>query len=134
LRRPSSLLSRKRPFRVPARINAPTSGKKLSRDRVQGRSSRRRRETMAKLTDEQREFLDNHPYVGTVTTLREDGSPHSTIVWIDTENGYVSFNTAAGRAKERHLRQDPRVSVLVVDPENPYQWVSVSGPAELTTE
>ena len=89
---------------------------------------------MAKLTDRQREFLDDNPFVGTVTTLRPDGSPHSTIVWVDTENGSVGFNTAAGRAKERHLRQDPRVSVLVVDPQNPYQWVSISGPAELTTE
>jgi PPOX class probable F420-dependent enzyme len=88
---------------------------------------------MANLSDKQREFLEN-PYVATVTTLRSDGSPHSTIVWVDTDNGNVSFNTAAGRAKERHLRSDPRVSVMVVDPQNPYQWVAVSGPAELTTD
>ena len=52
---------------------------------------------MAKLTEKQKEFLRN-PYVGTVTTLREDGSPHSTVVWVDdVENGDVSFNTAYGR-------------------------------------
>ena len=44
------------------------------------------------------------------------------------------FNTAVGRAKERHLRRDPRASVLVVDPENSYRWLAVSGPAELTTD
>ena len=68
-----------------------------------------------------------------MTTLRQDGSPHSTVVWVDA-NGDLSFNTASGRAKERHLRRDPRVSLLVVDPENTYKWVAVSGTAELTTE
>ena len=45
----------------------------------------------------------------------------------------MMFNTAVGRAKERYLRQDPRVSLIVVDPEDAYKWVSVSGTAELTT-
>jgi len=88
---------------------------------------------VATLTDKQREFLDN-PFVATVTTLRKDGSPHETVVWIDTDNGEVVFNTAVGRAKERYLRNDPRVGVMVIDPENAYRWVSVSGKAELTTE
>jgi PPOX class probable F420-dependent enzyme len=88
---------------------------------------------MATLDDTARKFLDQ-PFVGTVTTLRSDGSPHSTIVWVDTDTGEVSFNTATGRAKEKHLRNDPRVSVLVVDPENTYKWVAVSGTAELTTD
>jgi PPOX class probable F420-dependent enzyme len=89
------------------------------------------RRPMTILDDNARKFLEQ-PFVGTVTTLRQDGSPHSTIVWVDS-NGDLSFNTAVGRAKERHLRQDPRVSLLVVDPENTYRWVAVSGTAELTT-
>ena len=89
---------------------------------------------MPKLTDKQREFIAENPFVATVTTLRPDGSLHSTIVWIDAEDGVVTFNTAVGRAKERYLRQDPRAAITVVHPENAYQWVSVSGPAELTTE
>ena len=64
---------------------------------------------MTTLNDKQRKFLE-HPFVGTLTTLRDDGSPHSTIVWVDTETDEVLFNTATGRAKERHLRKDPRVS------------------------
>ena len=35
---------------------------------------------MAKLEEKPRRFLDENPYVGVATTLREDGSPHSTIV------------------------------------------------------
>jgi PPOX class probable F420-dependent enzyme len=89
---------------------------------------------MAELTDTQRSFIADNPYVATATTLRRDGSPHNTIVWIDAEDGTITFNTAVGRAKERHLREDPRVAVTVVDPENTYRWVSVSGHAELTTD
>jgi PPOX class probable F420-dependent enzyme len=89
---------------------------------------------MAGLTEAQRKFIAENPYVATATTLREDGSPHNTIVWIDAEDGTVTFNTAIGRAKERHLRNDPRVAVTVVDPQNTYLWVSITGRAELTTE
>ena len=89
---------------------------------------------MAKLEDKPRKFLDENPYVGVATTLREDGSPHSTIVWVDVEGDKVSFNTALGRAKPKHLEHDPRASVLMVDPNNSYKWVAVSGPAEVTEE
>jgi PPOX class probable F420-dependent enzyme len=89
---------------------------------------------MAKLEEKPRRFLDESPYVGVVTTLREDGSPHSTIVWVDVEGDKVSFNTALGRAKPKHLQHDPRASLLMVDPNNAFRWVAVSGPAELTEE
>ena len=89
---------------------------------------------MAQLEEKKRKFLEENPFVGTVTTLRADGSPHSTIVWIDVDNGKVSFNTARGRAKSQHLERDPRASVLVVDPKDSYRWVAVSGPAQLTEE
>jgi PPOX class probable F420-dependent enzyme len=88
---------------------------------------------MATLTDKQKEFLNN-PFVATVTTLRGDGSPHSTIVWMEPLDGAVSFNTARGRAKERHLARDPRISLLVVDPNNPWKWIAVSGTAELVDD
>jgi PPOX class probable F420-dependent enzyme len=88
---------------------------------------------MAALTPQAREFLQQ-PYVGEVTTIRPDGSPHTTVVWVDVDTDEVLFNTAVGRAKERYLRKDPRVSLIVVDPEDPYRWVSVTGTAELDTK
>ena len=86
------------------------------------------------LTEAQRRFLDENPYVGVVTTIRPDGSPHSTVVWVDVENGVVTFNTEEGRAKPRYIAGDPRVSLLVLDPDDPYKWVAVSGPVDVTTE
>jgi PPOX class probable F420-dependent enzyme len=89
---------------------------------------------MAKLGEPQRKFLAENPFVGVVTDLRADGSPHSTVVWVDVEDGKVSFNTARGRVKPLNLERDPRASLTVVDPNNPYKWVSVSGRTELTEE
>jgi PPOX class probable F420-dependent enzyme len=89
---------------------------------------------MATLNEKQKKFLAENPFVGIVTELRKDGSPHSTVVWVDVEDGKVSFNTARGRAKPTNLDHDPRASLLVVDPNDPYKWVAVSGHAELTEE
>jgi PPOX class probable F420-dependent enzyme len=84
------------------------------------------------LTQSQLEFFDN-PYYGVVTTLRADGSPHSTMVWVERDGDALSFNTAYGRAKPGNLERDPRVSILVSAPDA-YHWISVSGRAELTTD
>jgi PPOX class probable F420-dependent enzyme len=88
---------------------------------------------MAKLNEKQIEFLEN-PYVGVVTTLRPDGSPQSTVVWVDVVDGVPSFNTARGRVKSRDLEADPRASLVVVDPSEAYKWVALDGRAELTDE
>ena len=89
---------------------------------------------MTKLSEKQAELFRGKNW-GTVTTLRGDGSPHSTPVWVDTDGAHVLFNTAIGRAKERHLRRDPRVSVTVLPADDQQSgYVSVTGTAELTEE
>jgi PPOX class probable F420-dependent enzyme len=70
------------------------------------------------LTDAQRQFLEN-PFVGVVTTLQPDGMPQSTVVWVDVDDEGVSINTAYGRVKPRNLERDPRLSLVVVDPDDP---------------
>ncbi|AEH37230.1 PPOX class F420-dependent oxidoreductase [Halopiger xanaduensis] len=72
---------------------------------------------------------------GHVATLGSDGHPHSSPVWVDHDDGEaVLFNTLRGRTKERNIRSDSRVSISVVDPDDPYRYVSVRGRAELTEE
>jgi PPOX class probable F420-dependent enzyme len=85
------------------------------------------------LTGDEKAFLES-PFVGVVTDLRPDGSPHSTIVWVDVDEDGVSFNTAWPRAKPRYISANPRVSLVVVDPGDPYRWISVSGTGELVDE
>jgi PPOX class probable F420-dependent enzyme len=88
---------------------------------------------MAKLTDAQRAFIRDNPYYAVVTTMREDGSPHSTVAWATEEDGKILINTTTRRAKGRYLARDPRVSVVMVAPDG-YHWIAVSGTAELTTD
>jgi PPOX class probable F420-dependent enzyme len=71
---------------------------------------------------------------GYVATVRADGTPQVTPVWVDYDGKYVIFNTARGRVKDRNLRQNPAVAVTVVDPENPYRYVQVRGRAALSEE
>ena len=90
---------------------------------------------MARLTDAQLAFLRDNPYCGVVTTLRPDGSAHSTVVWVDVDDtGTPGFNTAHGRAKPRYIARDPRVTLTVVNPATAYQWLSLSGTARLDEE
>jgi PPOX class probable F420-dependent enzyme len=88
---------------------------------------------MPPLTDEQAKLFSTGNY-GVVATVRPDGSPHLTTVWVDYDGENVLVNTATGRKKARNLEHDPRATVLVYDGRDPYKWVSVSGPVELTTE
>jgi PPOX class probable F420-dependent enzyme len=88
---------------------------------------------LKRLTAAQREFLEK-PFVGTITDLRPDGSPHATVVWVDVDDKGVSFNTAYGRAKPTYIADDGRVSLTVIDPQDPYRWISVSGTATLVDE
>jgi len=88
---------------------------------------------MAKLTDEQQEFL-RQPYFAVATTIRKDGSPHNTVVWVDVEDdGAPSFNTALHRAKAKHVERNPTAALTVIDPTF-YKWIAVEGRAELTTD
>jgi PPOX class probable F420-dependent enzyme len=87
---------------------------------------------MSTLNEDAKELL-RRPIYGWATTLYPDGSPHSTVVWVDVDGDDVVFNTAVGRVKEKHLRRDPRVSISVLDPDNPYHLLSVSGTARLDT-
>lgn len=88
---------------------------------------------MATLSDTQRAFLKAQNFA-VVATVGEDGSPQSTVVWIDTDGENVVFNTKRGRAKVAHLEGDPRVSVTIIDAADPYRFFEVQGVASLEDE
>jgi len=67
-------------------------------------------------------------------TLMPDGSPQVTPVWVDYDGKYVRVNSALGRVKDRNIRRDPRVSLAIQDPENPYRYVEIRGKVVDITE
>ena len=82
---------------------------------------------MEKLPELALKLLTEGKNFATVATLMPDGSPHVTVVWIDSDGEHVIFNTAEGRIKTKNLRRDPRVAIAIVNSENPYQQVMVRG-------
>ena len=60
-------------------------------------------------------------------TIMPDGSPQVTPVWCDFDGEHVLFNTARGRVKDKNLQREPRVSLAIVDPDNPYRYLEVRG-------
>src|SRR6476661_6201549 len=88
---------------------------------------------MPELNEQQVAFL-RAGHLAVVTTLRADGSPHSTVVWIDSDGENVVFHTARGRAKGRNLLAVARVSVVTVDGDDFHRWLTVDGRAERIDE
>src|SRR6478752_848607 len=89
---------------------------------------------MATLNENQAKLFTNRNW-GVIATIREDGSPQSTPVWVDYDGENVIVNSAHGRTKVTNIERDPRATVTVLPAENQQSgYVMVSGPAELVDE
>ena len=62
-------------------------------------------------------------------TIMKDGRPQVSPIWIDIDdnNNIILFNTAQGRIKHKNISRDPRVSLSLVDKNNPYSMVTIQG-------
>ena len=90
---------------------------------------------MAKLAPGQASFLHEQPNVAVVAALRPDGTPHQTVTWIDYDGEHVLVNLNTFRTKLRYLEADPRVSVLVLDRDDPFRRIRIDGRVvEITKE
>jgi PPOX class probable F420-dependent enzyme len=67
-----------------------------------------------------------------IATIREDGSPQATPVWIDYDGENVLVNSAHGRTKVKNIERDPRATVYPQDQQSGY--VMVSGTAKIVEE
>lgn len=84
-----------------------------------------------RLPEHAKQFVDGKNFV-VLGTLNADGSPQLSILWVARDGDDLLLSTVVGRQKERNLRRDPRVSVIISDPKNPYRYVEVRGTASLT--
>lgn len=79
------------------------------------------------LADEKRAFAF-------LATIMPDGSPQVTPVWFNTDGKHILINSAAGRVKDRNMRANPKVSLAIMDPENPYRFIQLRGRVVEITE
>ncbi|HEV2427789.1 MAG TPA: TIGR03618 family F420-dependent PPOX class oxidoreductase [Acidimicrobiales bacterium] len=62
-----------------------------------------------------------------IATVDESGQPFVSPVWVELDGDNVVFNTALGRAKARHVANDPRVALSLTDPDDPPVVIAVRG-------
>ena len=85
---------------------------------------------MADLSDERVRRLLERPNHAVASTLNADGSVHGTVVWVDLLDGRPSVNSAVGRVWPTNLERDPRITLVVYDEGNPYEYVEIRGRAQ----
>ena len=90
-------------------------------------------ELAKKLTERTVKFIDGKNFAF-LATLLPDGSPHVTPMWVDHEGDMLLMNTAIGRIKQRNITRDPRVSITIVDSNNPYDRIIIHGRVVSQTE
>ncbi|MGK5548102.1 PPOX class F420-dependent oxidoreductase [Streptomyces sp. URMC 127] len=88
----------------------------------------------AALSDDLKKLLDDAPVFATVATVQPDGSPQLTVTWLTHDGDDLLISTTVGRRKEKNLRRDPRITVMINPPNAPYTYAEVRGTATLTTE
>ncbi|MFP3214595.1 MAG: pyridoxamine 5'-phosphate oxidase family protein [Nitrososphaeria archaeon] len=64
---------------------------------------------------------------GHIAFIDNDGFPHVTPVWVDTDGEHVIVNTAVGRKKQRLAEEGKPVSIEISNPSNPYRYALIKG-------
>jgi PPOX class probable F420-dependent enzyme len=85
------------------------------------------------LNDAVRKLLDD-PNPAVLATVNADGSPQTSVVWVGRDGDELVISSQAGRRKERNIRRDPRVSISVLDRDDPLQYVELRGVATVTED
>ena len=67
------------------------------------------------------------PVHGVFSTMMPDGQPQSSIVWVDYDGTFALINTTLERQKGRNMRANPKVALLVIDPQDGSRWIEVRG-------
>ncbi|MEW2165310.1 PPOX class F420-dependent oxidoreductase [Streptomyces sp. NPDC007084] len=88
----------------------------------------------AELSDDLKKLIDDNPVFATVATIQPDGSPQLTITWLGRDGDDLLVSTTVGRRKEKNLRADPRITIMINPPNAPYTYAEIRGTATLVTE
>jgi PPOX class probable F420-dependent enzyme len=75
--------------------------------------------------------LLTRPHQGVLTSMIPDGQLHSSLVWCDSDGVCARVNTTRQRQKGRNMLANPKVCLLVVDPQNTARYLEIRGAMEL---
>ncbi len=71
--------------------------------------------------------LMDAPFCAALTTIMPDGHPQTTPVWYNRDGDCILINTMQGFRKEKNMRLNPKVTLLIYDPANPLHNIEIRG-------
>ena len=80
----------------------------------------------SEIPETHKDLLAGPVYVQLASHMR-NGSIQVHPVWCGYDGTHILVNSAKGRVKDRNMRTNPNVTVLAVDPENPFRWLEIRG-------
>ena len=81
---------------------------------------------MKRIPESHLELIDG-PYTAVLSTVMPDGQPQTTPVWCNRKGDCIFINVMKGFRKEKNMRLNPKVSLLVYDPKNPLHNIEIRG-------
>lgn len=85
------------------------------------------------LPEVSRRMLDGRVFA-VLATVSPGGAPQTSVIWVKRDGDEVLFSTIRGRLKTRNMERQPRISLCLYDPEDPYQYVEIRGDVSLTEQ
>jgi PPOX class probable F420-dependent enzyme len=75
------------------------------------------------------------PNTAVLTTVGKDGLPQSTAVWyLVDDDGVLKTSISTDRQKYRNLARNPKATLFILDPANPFRTLEVRATVELTPD
>jgi PPOX class probable F420-dependent enzyme len=79
------------------------------------------------LDEDVHELASARSTVYLATLMAGTGEPQTSMVWAHADVEHILIGTNKGRQKYRNVVADPRVSVLILDPEDARRYVEIRG-------
>lgn len=73
-----------------------------------------------------KELIDDKN-IAHLATLKNNGSPHVTPVWIDRVDNTILINVSENRLKLKNMKNDKRIALSIVNHNDSYEWASIIG-------
>ncbi len=71
--------------------------------------------------------LLDEPVTAVIAVIGGDGRPNLTPIWFDYEGDKILLNFASHRRKTDWIRKNPEFTLILVNPQNVYHWISLKG-------
>ena len=73
----------------------------------------------------QYKMLVDEPFACVMAVMGSDGRPNLTPMWFDYDGDKVLVNVALQRTKTKWIRKTPQITILIMNPNNMYHWMSM---------